>query len=511
MLQGSENDNSPLEKELSEDVIKRVALPFLKGHYKFRSDLMESNLEVGALVASHLDLRTKEGYVVDGFISFQQKTGETFIATFEATSAAKRDEVIYKIRYPLMVWDGLALSFLLMTFILTIAYVQKWFDFQLLGLPFLIASLLFLICLLTLLFRVVFTVLYKGVDRYHYIYAVEQFKKYRANEQWIAFGEDVFAESLDPHFLELRDQCTKEGFGMIKITKDLKVIKILTPARSRIGDNRRFLDFVTQKALYSKLKKMSNHRFFRRTAKDIERYTLLRFQRNYFPQMGAVGVSILLLASIFWKEFSAPALVYESEKDRNILATRQTKQQVDKTILIDSLDELFIQSYDTTIQNYLALSEEDRPSYNLKQRKKSSELFKDFTIKPIATKQDSSQVTAPKMNYGIYLIGNGSVFARLSCKRIASKGNAQFIIQESIFPDSLKAFEQAALLYKEGVGCNIFWMGCTNTSKDSFVVFVDLLYDSLQLAQRQAIYAQRILDEKGLTSKLYIRPVLITQ
>ncbi|NJL75999.1 MAG: hypothetical protein HC892_14250 [Saprospiraceae bacterium] len=304
MLQGSENNNSPLEKELSEEVIKRVALPFLKGHYKFRSDLMESNLEAGALVASHFDLLTKEGYLVDGFISFQQKTGDTFIATFEATSAAKRDEVIYKILYALMVWDGLALSSLLMTFILTVAYVQNWFDFQLLGLPFLIASLLFLICLLTLIFRGVFTVLYKGVDRYHYIYAVEQFKKYRANEQWIAFGEDVFVESLDPHFLELRDQCTKEGFGMIKITKDLRVVKILTPARSRIGDNRRFLDFITQKALYSKLKKMSNHRFFRRTAQDIERYTLLRFQRNYLPQMGAIGVSVLLIASIFGKNLA---------------------------------------------------------------------------------------------------------------------------------------------------------------------------------------------------------------
>ncbi|NJL76000.1 MAG: hypothetical protein HC892_14255 [Saprospiraceae bacterium] len=115
------------------------------------------------------------------------------------------------------------------------------------------------------------------------------------------------------------------------------------------------------------------------------------------------------------------------------------------------------------------------------------------------------------MNYGIYLIDNGNVFARLSCKRIASKGNTQFILQESIFPDSLKAFQQVALLYKEGVGSNIFWTGCTNISKDSFVVFVDLLYDSLQLAQRQATYTQRILDEKGLTSKLYIRPILITQ
>ena len=57
----------------------------------------------------------------------------------------------------------------------------------------------------------------KGFPRYRYIYAVEQFKKYHADEQWVAIGEDVFENPNDKYLKELKKQCVYNGFGLISM------------------------------------------------------------------------------------------------------------------------------------------------------------------------------------------------------------------------------------------------------------------------------------------------------
>ena len=79
-----------------------------------------------------------------------------------------------------------------------------------------------------------------------YIYAIEQFKQYEATEQWIALGEDVFESHLVKDFVELREQCVDNGFGLVMVDKNLDVQMLITPARDAVIENRKGLVFEDQ-------------------------------------------------------------------------------------------------------------------------------------------------------------------------------------------------------------------------------------------------------------------------
>ena len=82
--------------------------------------------------------------------------------------------------------------------------------------------------------------LFQWIKRYRYIYAVEQFKRYHADEQWIAIGEDVFDEPTDPYLKELKDQCVINGFGLMMIDDNLDTHLLITPSRIEVfGEKKR--------------------------------------------------------------------------------------------------------------------------------------------------------------------------------------------------------------------------------------------------------------------------------
>lgn len=507
-LGDEEQDHTSGEKGLSEDVIKRVTLPFLRGYYKFRSDLMESDLEAGNLLESCYDKTTPEGYMIDGYITFRQRTGGAFIATFEATSADKKDELYYKILYPLIIWDGLAVSSILLTCLLTLSYALKWFDFKTVGLMLLILGSFFLLSLLTLLLRFFVLVVFKGADRYHYIYAIEQFKKYTANEKWIIFGEEVFSSSDDPYFMELRDQCVKGGFGLVRIAKDLQITKILTPARIYLTGgtgilnvvmNNEFTKTISKAPFLPNLKRYFSSRF--RTVE--QRFNYLKFRRSYLPQVFVVALNFILISSIFWKEFKDPEMVYETDASyEEKLMQRKFVAKNNADTILDSLELQSIQTIDTSVENYLDLPMEERPNYILKQRKPNSVTFDTFT--------PSTTIAHETRNYGIYLLTDGKVTVRVGCQRIASS-KVQYLVQESIHADSSSAFRRASTLQQRDVAANVFWTGCTNVQRDSYAVFLDMFFDTLYVAQIQANISKRLLESKGLVGNVKLRPIKVTE
>ncbi|MEO1714442.1 MAG: hypothetical protein AAFU60_14010, partial [Bacteroidota bacterium] len=75
---------------ITEDQVKRAALRFLKGYYRHWPR------KNGETIVK-LDLRGEGNIIADGFLQFQKEDDSPFTATFEATSYAAKNEVLYKV------------------------------------------------------------------------------------------------------------------------------------------------------------------------------------------------------------------------------------------------------------------------------------------------------------------------------------------------------------------------------------------------------------------------------
>jgi len=215
---------------ISEQEITKATLRFLKSHYRYRDRDFEGQTTLST------DRRGAGGIVADGYLSFPKPNGELFSATFEATSLDKRYEVVYKLRRPLLRWDASAFGAMLSAGTYGFGLYAGWWSLAELGLW----SCLAIIAFCFVLYYFVYLLSFRSVRRYRYIYAIEQFKQYYADEQWIAIGEDVFANfNQDPCYRELRRQCTHHGFGLLVVREDGRPLMQMTPSRQDLFESKR--------------------------------------------------------------------------------------------------------------------------------------------------------------------------------------------------------------------------------------------------------------------------------
>lgn len=208
-------------KSLTENIIKREAMSFLKGYYKFKP-----RGEGGTIVK--YDMRAEGGLIADGYLEFLDVDGSTFSATLEATSASKRDEVVYQVQKKLLFWD--TLSFSILATVISVLLIQRnnWLDYAELKLGLgLLLSWGFLV-----LYFLLGYLSFQLFDRYRYIYAIEQFAQYNVSEKWICIGEDVFPSGSDRYFKQLKKRCIANGVGLLWINSNLKITQVVTAAKS---------------------------------------------------------------------------------------------------------------------------------------------------------------------------------------------------------------------------------------------------------------------------------------
>lgn len=220
---------------LSEDDIKRIGLAFLKSHYRLRPR------DESAPVLSGVNLRGEGNIIADAILQFRQPDGKIFTATVEATSDAVRREVHFRTRWPMLYWDTFTWSVLMTAVLLTIFHVYEVYPVLRFGWGIAIALAIGLIAF----FCVCFYVLLRFAPRYRYIYAVDQFKQYHADEQWVVFSEEVF--DADERFAatELRRQCVEHGFGLIRVKRDGKPELLVAPSLSdNFGGTRRTISLI---------------------------------------------------------------------------------------------------------------------------------------------------------------------------------------------------------------------------------------------------------------------------
>jgi hypothetical protein len=206
---------------ITEQDIQRAFFAHLQEFYKYRYEYVP-----GTFVTER-DALAEGSIIADGVVQFTKPDGNTFLGTFEATSADKPEEVKFVQNNLHHIWDCLAFACLMTAVVIGYLYFAKLN--MLLGL-----GLLSVFGLIFTLWLLLFSIWYFGASgwrKYRYIYAVTQFKQYFADEQWIVLGQDVFPHSEDPYMSELRSQCTFNGFGLATVDRHGGVQTLITPSR----------------------------------------------------------------------------------------------------------------------------------------------------------------------------------------------------------------------------------------------------------------------------------------
>lgn len=532
----SKNKTTRDFKYLSESVIARAAIPFLRTYYKYRENLMETDLEAG--VSFNIEYGKKvDNITIDGLLSYKQKNGGLFSVAVEATSKDKREEeVFFKVQNTLLNLDATAVGITVVTILFSILYISKLINLRLLGWSIPVVAIIFFISAFILIYRWLFTYIFPFVDRYHYIQAVEQFKQYQANEQWIAVGADVFESKNTPQLLELKDQCVKSGFGLMEVTEDLVVSIIIAPARNTLFKKRQELEveFTTEiaqrlgKNYFLKIRdavlknnRINSKNFInvkKRIAKNSyfikagqiwnkkNRVEIANFRKSYYSQIIISLLGFSIMGAILWKELSEPD-VLQMSMEEYLTELDKIKYDLWKAPELtpeDTLDQLYVQSF-MKVENDYINTPEDQPLFFLrKKEKKSFFIFQS----PEPTVQENLLKEKNQVD-GLFIVSEGVIQAEYPCERVIETNKVFYAIQQSIHKTLVEAMDQIDSISSLNLSTNIFWLGCLNIKNDSFIVIFNQMYDDQELAALNLINIQdRLEKEKKDTKNIKIRILL---
>jgi hypothetical protein len=416
---------------LSEDTIKRATLSFMKTYYKFRPRTGETVIT--------FDMTHPSGVIVDGHLTFSKENGAAFVATFEATSAGKNGEVKFTIQNQQLFWDSLAIAIMSAT----VAMYALWFfdiwTVQSIGWLFSLLGIVGLVFILTTAYRWFF----KQHNRYRYIYAIEQFKQYHADEQWIAIGHDVFSDYNDPHYIELRNQCVSNGFGLVIVDPEEHVDLRITPAREEVfGKKRRTLKFMETPSVEG-------------IKNDLQRY-----KRPYFKQLAACTVSSIVLMALFY-----------------------TQQKMNPTVSVGSES-----TYQDSMENYgRGLTPEPTDKVvNPEDIQPISSETAPYTPPPPTNDGMKTLVNEPKPEPGLYVYTPTDGYLMYECSRIRVRGT-MYVVQDVLFKTFDEARERIEELKRYGLIANCISLSCTESAASSgYCVYYELMYDNEGLANTKA-------------------------
>ncbi len=431
-------------EHLSENTIKKAALRFFKNFYKFRP-------RVGR-TTSKFDLETSDGIVVDGSLSFLQEDGTTFLATFETTSLETKDEVIFKIQSKVLLWDSLAIALLVTSIVASYGFYYDHFTVKQIGWLGSI-SLLFGIFGLTFL---AYQYLFQWLKRYRYIYAIEQFKKYHADEQWIAIAEDVFDEPTNPYLIELKDQCVLNGFGLIVVNQDLETQVLITPSRQEVfGKKRSAMSFLSRDAAIQRSRRERTKLWWNTLVSNLSSQrsgnSLLRYQRSYWNQILLSLVALFIISGILFKEAQDAEIAYVDEKkyENNLSQLAQTTDAETEDFVLDTP---YVDADKNKPLPYILVNGEEVP-------------------------QDEFTEKGGNPDIEILITTMDGEFVAYDCERFFNYVGTKYLIQESIYHSIELARDKIERLNSRGLNANCMWTGCFTDGQSAYVVFIDLLFD----------------------------------
>lgn len=481
---------------------------------------MRSELEKSTYLDARYDVEYGKDIIADVYIAYPDRDGELFEATVEATSHQKKEEVCYDVQTKLLRWDAAAFSIVSASALFLLLYWRG--DYQLDSLQGFVLFLLFV--LLTgigiLLFEWICKTWFTALDRYHYIYAVEQFKRYFVNEQWIAIGTDVFVDetvgeeeiaegSNSPELLELKDQCIKNGIGLIEVKEDLTPVILMTPERRESSDNKARLPSLekytkksTQLALtatprgirYQYLKrKRKLRKQLRKVGISRNNQKLNRFKRTYYIQIAICLIPIAMLTTLYAIDFAEKPY---QELDSEAILLPQNNPSAPVALMdndmreLDSMDRLHVQAFTDLQYDYLELPD-DQPDYTLKKQtvKKRRFFFDTDDFEPERRITTNPDTLYPMLNVpiGFFFTDQGVVRDSMNCAEYLRTDSATYFIQQSIQPDWETAMQQVDTLATKGIAAHLLHARCLPVSLDDYIVFL-----GAPMRNREAAFSQAL-------------------
>ena len=451
--------------QITEKRVVQLGLAFLKSHYRHLPRFGETQTREG--------VEAEGGIIADGFFAFRQsEDGPTFSATLEATDYLSREELRYTWFWELLIIDGIAGTLGIMAFISGWLHLRGYPSVYPAG-PFLALVVLLVVFILGIISWVI---IFHRRSRYHYIYAVEQFKSYFADDQWVAFAWDVFSSTEDKYYKELRKQCIRYGFGLLEIDREQHVKMHLAPAKADLFSNKRAVRqfFSSTSRIAQRIRQEVSTRLPSKvrtrslTIPGIDIRDLFRFRRSYRYQGFISASALLLLGIVFWLELQEYPIQYADQpavlrkREELILDKRGQSGMESRVFLVDAAalppPMLEVGPYLLTGSN--------------------------------AT--DVLNLGPPKGEVYLYV---DQAFVSFSCERIAQSGSDLYLVFLNSYADIEWAKNRALALRNSGIRVNIIWADCFFPGRRFFIIYFEDLFNTFEDAQlaRQQI-ADQILD-----------------
>lgn len=469
---------------LTEDEVKKVALGYLRFYYG-RRPREESYPSI-----SKTDLRAENGIVVDGYFSYKQPDGELFTATLEATSADKKQELYYELRRELLSWDALTFSLAVVAFGSAVLHSYRYYPLVEFGFWY-YGMLALAIGVLALLVSVIIRVL----PRYRYIYAIDQFRAYAANEQWVAFAKDVFPAEQQSPLRELRRQCVRYGFGLIEVDTRFQAKLLVSPAR---GDNvfvgrRSSVALLPLVQIGKSIDRLRRRQFVRRTQEEFNtRLRLLRARlpgrlAPFYNQYVIVGLSSMLLLFLVIRQFDHLPIKYETGWYYDRARLRLVDSLLPETRQVDP-QPVLLPIADTLFKPYTPIP--DR------------EFFGDL-VEPPLSKRPLASRPAEFVDVRIVIQEpTAQPVYYYDCSRLEQYDTTLYFLQDT-FMTTLDAARRRLEEYNRfGLTGSAIWGPCLGQPAQGYVVCAEYLFvDSLRAVDRARVLREE-LDTLGLRLQL---------
>ncbi|MEM6964684.1 MAG: hypothetical protein AAF573_07970 [Bacteroidota bacterium] len=463
----------------SEHNIKKSALRFLKMYYRHRPRSGETNLKV--------DQITKDGIIADGLLTFPRGEDKQFVASVEATSFETREEVKYKMQAQLLNWDSLMWGSSIVAILVLFAHYFHWFKFS--------KGNWTLALGLAVLFTLVFIFYHQFFSKrakYRYIYALQQFQQYHADEQWVAIGDNIFYGPKDPALEELRKQCVRNGFGLLSVDKELNAHLIISPSREELfGNRRKILSFVGMDKFKNANSMKRAKGWGQKTAKKIgfgkRTNSLLRYQEKHFKPIFTSVLMFCLIGFVAYEDLRQSD--YVVIKDETAYDTEIEK--VARNNPNDGYDE-FDQNIDSayvapkrknTPDSYLAIVEKDKRE--------------GFVMKRAPLKK-KEELTAKGEAAEIFVESNNKSITSYDCSRFFNFFGKKYIVQDGQFDSQVAAEQRMDMLRRNGIKANLLSLNCFFEDTNDFAVYIEWLYDERQEAIEEGVKYRDLLRRKKL-------------
>ncbi|MEM6318302.1 MAG: hypothetical protein AAF960_11575 [Bacteroidota bacterium] len=500
---------------LTEENIKHATLSFLKSYYKNNSSRGFGDTE------ATLDMQTGNGIIADGYLKFSvdedpltelsakeaekkmlngetvnAKKKATFLATFEATSQQTAAEIQYRIQKTLLIFDALAIASMVAAGSYGYNYMNEQFTLNQLG-TFKFFAGFFAVMIASM---IGYILIFRKLSRYHYIYALAQFKRYHADEQWVSYGEDVFANPDNKYFLELRKQCIREGFGLIVVNKDLQPNLVMTPVRpngnKKKGTVRQFFADQTKKKAF----KWVNGIKVPTLKSPINTQDYKRFTQSYWKQGLVVLAMLFVIGEIYLEELKNPNIIFADEtayqKELAEVAQKASPEPTDQTAFESYIEE------DIRFQNGTNTSEEPTPK--LKSQPKQPR--KKVVTTPTAPSVAKVSPTAKNKKDALIIATGMEEFVSYDCSRLSALTGNHFLVQIATANSSTEAIRKVKQFNESGFKANAVWLGCF-TNKRNYVVYLDDIFNQKDAAVNRMNRYNKLMIAKGKTQDSVIRMI----